>query len=97
MRQSVLLGEIDEANAAETDHRATTSKGRCRALALCGRCRDREWNFIIAVVSCAKMSLARKNSARPSFSNEINPNKTKDFDLRQQDSVVYQRSREGAE
>src|SRR5207248_11443609 len=25
--------------------------------------------------------------------NEMNPNKTKDFDLRQADSVVYQRSR----
>ena len=27
--------------------------------------------------------------------NETNLNKTKDFDLRQEDSVVYQRSREG--
>jgi hypothetical protein len=42
-----------------------------------------------------RLRVARKTKSQ-NFSvtlNEMNPNKTKDFDLRQEDSVVYQRSR----
>ena len=42
-----------------------------------------------------RLRVARKTKSQNfnSTLNEMNPNKTKDFDLRQEDSVVYQRSR----
>jgi len=42
-----------------------------------------------------RLRVARKTKSQNFSSplNEMNPNKTKDFDLRQEDSVVYQRSR----
>jgi hypothetical protein len=51
-----------------------------------------------SVATAARLRVARRTfSQKPEASNEMNANQTKDFDLRQEDSVVYQRSQVGQE
>ena len=55
-----------------------------------------ECHDFLAEQRLRRLRLTRKTGFRNSVrGNEMNPNKTKDFDLRQADSVIYQRSHAG--